>query len=544
MSISSLKIVKRNKLVFKATFLVMVLGFVLLGMIGQVRATTYYVDASNGADNNNGTATGTAWKTIAKVNSSVFVAGDDILFKRGEVWRDQLNVHSSGSENNYITFGAYGTGEKPKILGSIPWNNPDQWINEGGNIWSTQNTGQTKDVGNIIFNNTDLTGNRKRTIDLVQAQGDFFYDPDTSEVKLYSTSNPASYYSNIELVLKQNGISVGNKSFIKINNFQISNVGWIGINGDSGTHDIILSNNDISYIGGCASYSGAQTYSPFIRAGNGIQFWNSSHDILVENNRLWEIYDAALTTQGSGVAQVYNHTYRNNVIWNSEYGYELWHRPAETTAENIRIENNTIVDSGLGWAHNQRPDSKNGRALMIYYFPAQKSNISIKYNVFVNATESLIRFNNSSDISNVDIDKNYYVNSIGLFVAKYGGSIQYQMSQSAQWISAENKDANSIFSTEANLANYATGDYRLASNNAAIDRGEDTGRTTDILGNPIIGLPDMGAYEFQSSSFYNLANLTQLFSDWLKTKTSTADINFDGKVNSRDLGIMLSNWSR
>ncbi len=41
---------------------------------------------------------------------------------------------------------------------------------------------------------------------------------------------------------------------------------------------------------------------------------------------------------------------------------------------------------------------------------------------------------------------------------------------------------------------------------------------------------------------YNLANLTQLLADWLKIKTSTADVNNDGGINSRDLGIMMSNW--
>ena len=42
---------------------------------------------------------------------------------------------------------------------------------------------------------------------------------------------------------------------------------------------------------------------------------------------------------------------------------------------------------------------------------------------------------------------------------------------------------------------------------------------------------------------YNLTNLTQLIADWLETKTSTADLNSDSKVNSQDLGIMMSNWN-
>ncbi len=44
---------------------------------------------------------------------------------------------------------------------------------------------------------------------------------------------------------------------------------------------------------------------------------------------------------------------------------------------------------------------------------------------------------------------------------------------------------------------------------------------------------------------YNLTNFTQLVSDWLKTiSSSPADVNKDGKVNSQDLGIMMSNWGQ
>ena len=41
---------------------------------------------------------------------------------------------------------------------------------------------------------------------------------------------------------------------------------------------------------------------------------------------------------------------------------------------------------------------------------------------------------------------------------------------------------------------------------------------------------------------YSLVNFTNLNSDWLKTVTSPADVNQDGNVNARDLGIMMSNW--
>ena len=68
---------------------------------------TYYVDATNGNDENNGLSIEGAWKTIAKVNARNFRSGDYVLFKRGEVWREQLTVPSSGHAGAPITSAAY-----------------------------------------------------------------------------------------------------------------------------------------------------------------------------------------------------------------------------------------------------------------------------------------------------------------------------------------------------------------------------------------------------------------------------------------------------
>lgn len=81
----------------------------------SAKATNYYVDASRPDDTGNGLTIEAAWKTIAKVNASSFVAGDSILFKRGEVWNETLRPPNSGSAGNYIIYGAYGSGVKPEF---------------------------------------------------------------------------------------------------------------------------------------------------------------------------------------------------------------------------------------------------------------------------------------------------------------------------------------------------------------------------------------------------------------------------------------------
>ena len=57
------------------------------------QSATYYVDAKNGNDDNSGTSASNAWKSLEKLNLFQFQPGDLVLFKRGEIWREQGAHH-------------------------------------------------------------------------------------------------------------------------------------------------------------------------------------------------------------------------------------------------------------------------------------------------------------------------------------------------------------------------------------------------------------------------------------------------------------------
>jgi len=76
---------------------------------------SYYIDAVNGDDSGSGHTEGDAWKTFANVNSRVLAAGTKIMLKSGSVWNQRLEIRGAGTVNNWISVGAYGTGNKPKI---------------------------------------------------------------------------------------------------------------------------------------------------------------------------------------------------------------------------------------------------------------------------------------------------------------------------------------------------------------------------------------------------------------------------------------------
>jgi hypothetical protein len=82
-------------------------------------AVTYYIDSSAGSDSAAGTSTGTAWKSLAKVNGFAFQPGDQIMFKRGGSWTGTLTLSRSGTSDAPIVVGAYGSGALPKIGGPV-----------------------------------------------------------------------------------------------------------------------------------------------------------------------------------------------------------------------------------------------------------------------------------------------------------------------------------------------------------------------------------------------------------------------------------------
>jgi len=96
----------------------------------------YYV-SSLGNDANSGLSPNAPWKTIAKVNSATLSPGNSVLFRRGDTFYGSLIPKNSGTSLKSITYGAYGTGNKPIISGFEKLTN---WTGIGNGIYSATTT--------------------------------------------------------------------------------------------------------------------------------------------------------------------------------------------------------------------------------------------------------------------------------------------------------------------------------------------------------------------------------------------------------------------
>lgn len=104
---------------------------------GTTSAMTYYFSSTDGDDSRTSAQaqnSSTPWKSIDKLNSffSTLQPGDQVLFKRGDVFYGSINISKSGSSGLPIVFGAYGSGNKPVISGFATISS---WMSVGNGLY-------------------------------------------------------------------------------------------------------------------------------------------------------------------------------------------------------------------------------------------------------------------------------------------------------------------------------------------------------------------------------------------------------------------------
>ena len=169
---------KRNS-PLKNTLSIITQCLILFCLSPATYALSYYIDNHTGKDHNNGTSKETPWKTLSKVNNSIFIPGDKIYFRRGRIWEGTLTVPGSGIKHKLITFGAYGEGENPIIKRTKSFSN---WkllknTNPKIKIWSGSIAGLKNSWGMIRENKRTPKHRQYTKIDPRKIENNHYYYP-------------------------------------------------------------------------------------------------------------------------------------------------------------------------------------------------------------------------------------------------------------------------------------------------------------------------------------------------------------------------------
>jgi hypothetical protein len=376
---------------------IVLLSLILPMLIG---AKNIYVSQSTGSDSNYGTSADKPIKTTTKLNTMILSGGDSVLFKRGDQWNfndGNFVIMKSGSLATPIVYGAYGKGPKPEITRSIVANSQSQWIDQGNNIWKLDQyiEGTTFNTAIISYNNDEYIGfKRFSKADMVK-QGDFWVDenmPDPGKTWLiynytyvYSVGNPASVYSDIDVVAGQNCIG-GETDSKGISNIVIRDLtlkygGHNGIGIPIGSKNILVDNCDVLYCGGTRQVNGSK---PETRRGQCINTQGHIENFEVRNCFVSQGLDGGIALQGYlGNLVVKNVWIHHNIIFKNEYGFEFWGTETNSNLTNVFVENNTFIYNGYGWAYDHVvPYKKRGASIFHWSFNGIASNFYFRNNIF------------------------------------------------------------------------------------------------------------------------------------------------------------------
>lgn len=332
----------------------------------EITGKVYYV-SNNGDDSNDGLSPKTAVKTLSRAAQLPVEAGDTVLFERGSLFRMDETFWLKGGAN----YGAYGEGEKPLILGSLrDYADPSIWSKtEDPNIWSIELTTKgIKRASCTTFNNDTYLGVWRFEKSDLQKDGDFCHDTENGIYYLYfEGGNPGEYFDNIEIATTDTAFLVKFTENIHIDNIYLKYFTRTGML--FGECDgVTVTNCAVEWLGG-AIWNANDSRGP-VRYGNSVEVWYQSKDVVVKDCWFNQIFDAAVTFQGSGdgLAHFDNITFSDNLIEYCSMNIEYWvgGGPAADQAhiKDIFYKGNIVRMSGYGWGGLQRSEKENQASLL------------------------------------------------------------------------------------------------------------------------------------------------------------------------------------
>ncbi|HEY7791218.1 MAG TPA: choice-of-anchor Q domain-containing protein [Vicinamibacterales bacterium] len=269
----------------------------------------FYVDSVSGSDSNSGTSTSAPWQSLSKVSGTPFQPGDVVNFKRGSSWTGTLQITSSGTSSDPITYQAYGTGAAPRISNPGVSYGDDIDVSGDWNVVRDFLLTQAYQAGIRLVSGGDHNVVRNLEITAsglgVQAQGQYEL----------ITQN---YVHDLTLVNNSSSTDYGAVCF------------WIE-----------NSNNEVSFNKGvnCRAQSNAYGHD-----GGFVEVWNNGDNLYVHNNDA-EGTNGFMEVGSGGSGSVANVKVAYNVIHNvkGSPGICLNGGTNNIAVSNFHFENNTWV---------------------------------------------------------------------------------------------------------------------------------------------------------------------------------------------------------
>lgn len=371
---------------------------------------TFYISEKNGNDNNFGNSPSQAWKTVdaLMLNMYKISSGATILFERGGLYR----VTNSITLKSGVTYGSYGTGEKPVLYASQKnYANELLWSPSAKKYVWMCDINKFVDIGNIVINHGENVGLKMAKLPNLTKNYQFYSDENNGKLYMYlDKGNPGKLFKDIELCAKVHIFSGrGTTINVVIDNLCLKYSGAHGISFSGNAKNITITNCEIGWIGGSYINTAGGRY------GNGVEFYYGAENILVENNWVYQVYDAGISNQGTTGTQN-NITFNKNLIEYCTWSIEVWN----DKFDDLYYTNNIMRFAGNGWG-NQRPNKEYDSHFCCWrnYFEGL-TNMQITGNIFDCGAIGLIYWNSGKPQEGLTLANNtYYQKASGAHIAAW-----------------------------------------------------------------------------------------------------------------------------
>jgi len=471
----------------------------------------YYVDNScslngNGLSQTCASTSGGNGPFNSLANAQSAVTGDKsdnkLLLKRGQIFSGQFTVKAFGTAGHDFYIGSYGTGANPIISGGSS--------NIYLGIYDT-----TKEISYVTIDGLTCVGQTyDRGAGIIAASGPHHItikncivrDGSTFGIRMfeadYSTITNNSVYGFPRVCIMIEGF--GGATLIKKTTGHIINENKAH-NCSTGLYTIqtdnsLIYDNEFYHNGGpntvgeeygigilaCSNNSWYRNYI-HNNYNSGVQFYggDSSNDFGPSNDNLFYqnliaettlsragLHGIALTISSisSGQYATGNKVYYN-IFKNNKLGLVLDCDVIQ--GENSAVYNNVFYKNDYGLLYDPYPNA------------AKNQGYVVKNNLFLE--------NSVSDIDNYYGDNLEHSNN--LFYRASGGTRVIFNKTNYDLTTVKTIFEPSAINIDPKLI--SSSDLHLQSSSPAIDAGINVGLTSDFEGNPIVGIPDIGAYEYQ-----------------------------------------------
>ncbi|NOQ74911.1 MAG: hypothetical protein GQ574_23050 [Crocinitomix sp.] len=453
---------------------------------------TYFIDAEEGKKGNDGKSTDNPFKEIENLEEVELQAGDQILFKRGQYHFGDLRIEASGTETDRIYIADYGSGDLPLIKSKDKKDGKALYLFNADYV-TIQNLNIQGGTNAILLEGSDYA----------IIQGCRIGEESESGIRAtgrYSETT-GSNYGIVRHCLIYSGLE-GDLGDLQ---------GTDGIQLMDGASNWLVSKNEFKAWG-----HSALNIKPIYTTLN-------SNNNLIEGN-LFDCSDIdymrALDITGPE-NRATNNVFQKNIIKNQTVTSHL-HGNGNTVAYNLFIGLKTTAASTQPWAIDFHVFIGNSGGVDRNEYVCFDN--KVYNNVFYNFQDGVgIRSLDSKSGTLNAVHDNEVVNNIfynvgtaleideeptamkvtnNLFYstgpstafkfenASYNFATFTALSGVDGFLIENNLDANPLF------VNPGANDFMLTLGSVAIDAGLDVGLSSDFAGGSLVGVPDIGAFEY------------------------------------------------